>query len=753
MRARWGASTATGATTWPCPPRRSPACTSSESAFRRTPEEEEEEEESPGLSVTSTTSGNQVTTGATLTVLEVDAAPPGAAITAKWLYEDGSQEEDGEEEGAYGSPGDFAVDLYTCANSSCADGSCGVFVASLCGEGGCYDPGTGDYDVVVPADVDPGAFTLYVEELSEGGPWDCAPFTVSVNSSAPTPAPTPVFRGEVTTIAPTTPSPAPPPQTTAPTAGAVATAAPVAAQVPATPAPSAATPAGEPGSPGVPPTPVPDKTVCDPAAALAFTYDARDEDGEINIEGSLLSVAHASGDRTELGCATLTDVWQWLQTGPEGVPTDLLYPVDPSTGAAITTASTVAELTGVWLLRTSLAVTNGVTLDLKGSEAAGDCDELKIKSSTTLIHAVRGHGGNLDIYKTLIQSWDEDLLTPHVLPADSLGEEPRSYIACSSEVVNESDTCDGGSAREDMGECRMDMVDSELAHMGYEATESYGITWKVRGFCTDMSNPEVFDNVQVYGDMTNCNIHGMWYGMYSYGHQGGVWTDNLMHDNYVYGFDPHDDSDYLTIRNNTVWNNGKHGIIASKRCDHVVIQDNKVDTSGGSGIMLHRSCDDSEITGNVVYGSADAAVALVETSRVLVSGNVFGDNKWGARLTVGASDNVFVDNIFSASTQREIYLYPGADEPLVEPFTGRCTDNVFESNEISYVASGPINLEYADGTVISNNTFIGGEGYFEFDTSYETSIVGNTGDIIASEDHRVDGNSCFTPDTPLDPTC
>lgn len=204
----------------------------------------------------------------------------------------------------------------------------------------------------------------------------------------------------------------------------------------------------------------------------------------------------------------------------------------------------------------------------------------------------------------------------------------------SSQVLNENDTCTGGYAREDMGECRMDLVDSELAHMGYEATESYGITWKVstkncgimslvavrcgcrfssdflsmrcrwlqegssprlcpvtrllsqrcvsqrcvsmwryvscrahcgeywgivparavsahgmyllhglslrsshfnslsikvRGFCTDMSNPEVFEDVNVYGDITNCNIHHMWYGMYSYGHQGGVWTDNLMH--------------------------------------------------------------------------------------------------------------------------------------------------------------------------------------------------------------------------------
>ncbi|CBJ32199.1 Mannuronan C-5-epimerase [Ectocarpus siliculosus] len=440
---------------------------------------------------------------------------------------------------------------------------------------------------------------------------------------------------------------------------------------------------------------------------LSFTYDAREDE---EIEGALVTIEHASGDRTELGCVTLTEMWQWLQSGPEGVPTDLLYPVDPATGAAITTASTVEELTGVWLVRTSLAVSNGVTMNLKGTSVGGDCDELKIRSSTTLIHAVRGHGGNLDIYKTLIQSWDENLLTAHILADDSTGDEPRSYIACTSEVVNENDTCDSGYAREDKGECRMDMVDSELGHMGYFASESYGITWKVRGFCEDMSNPEVFDNVNVYGDITNCDIHHMWYGMYSYGHQGGVWTDSLMHDNYVYGFDPHDDSDYLTIRNNTVWNNKNHGIIASKRCDHVVIQDNTVDTSGGSGIMLHRSCDDSEITelqvqrpdgrheshevssvwprdhrdyfhllflglllssfqmpsccgiirtlvrgdpgvfrpgfvgmrGNVVSGNDGAGVSIVETSRVVISDNVFTDNKYGARLTVGSTDNQVV---------------------------------------------------------------------------------------------------------------
>lgn len=67
--------------------------------------------------------------------------------------------------------------------------------------------------------------------------------------------------------------------------------------------------------------PVPAKTVCDPTAPLAFSYAARDADGEVDIEGSLVTIAHASGDRAELGCATLTDLWEWLQTGPAGVPT------------------------------------------------------------------------------------------------------------------------------------------------------------------------------------------------------------------------------------------------------------------------------------------------------------------------------------------------------------------------------------------------------------------------------------------------
>ena len=55
-------------------------------------------------------------------------------------------------------------------------------MVALCGKG-CYDPGTGDYDVVVPVDLEPGTFNLYVKELSDDGPSNCASFDVSHNVS------------------------------------------------------------------------------------------------------------------------------------------------------------------------------------------------------------------------------------------------------------------------------------------------------------------------------------------------------------------------------------------------------------------------------------------------------------------------------------------------------------------------------------------------------------------------------------------
>ena len=45
---------------------------------------------------------------------------------------------------------------------------------------------------------------------------------------------------------------------------------------------------------------------------------------------------------------------------------------------------------------------------------------------------------------------------------------------------------------------------------------------QVRGFCVDKSNPDVFDNVNVYGNMYDSDIHHLRFGLYTYGEHRSI---------------------------------------------------------------------------------------------------------------------------------------------------------------------------------------------------------------------------------------
>ena len=258
---------------------------------------------------------------------------------------------------------------------SLLDRSCGTLAASLCEDSGCYDPGTGDYDVVIPADQEEGQYTLEVINVDDQT-LGCleSPFDIVIgNDSSPTlaplqsPMPSPAPRSVAATVVPTgavTPAPTDGAVTPSPTDGTSTTLAPSAFLTPiptagaptpvpsaaaaaltpiptagaTTPTPTAATPTpqpspaaptpspvmptaitssdseGTPGSPGTPPSPVPAKVECDPDAELEFVYTQEDD-----TDLPLITVAHASGDRSEAGCLTLTKVYEWLGSGPAGV--------------------------------------------------------------------------------------------------------------------------------------------------------------------------------------------------------------------------------------------------------------------------------------------------------------------------------------------------------------------------------------------------------------------------------------------------
>ncbi|CAN0159350.1 unnamed protein product [Scytosiphon promiscuus] len=460
-----------------------------------------------------------------------------------------------------------------------------------------------------------------------------------------------------------------------------------------------------------------------------------------------LYLESADGE-TRGGCVTLSQIWE-ARTGKAP-----LYAVDPESGEV------VDSITGTWLLEEELYVEDGITLKVYGSDAGGDADELRLLSTDDTFINLRAHGGSLDFVSTKVFSWDTTTNSPDVDETNG-----RSYISAISEIVTDAEETCAGMAKNTMGEARMDIESSEMGYLGYWDSESYGLTWKVRGFCEDKSNPVVFDDVNVYGNMYDSDIHHMNFGLYTYGHQQGDWRRNKMHDNSGYGFDPHDDSDFLTIHDNEVYNNGYHGIIASKRCNGVSIQGNEVygGAETSAGIFLHRSSDDAIVKGNYVHDNGDAGLAMLESFNAEVSDNTFENNKYGIRFSVACADNIFSNNEIVDNVQYNAYSYLGSDLPeTVE--SGRSQNNVFSENTFRG-AGETIKIKEADGTQFIDNVFEAEESVVpvvRFDDATMNLMVGNTGlDPAADEDAeggfelKVSNGACFDgeSDAGFEPVC
>ncbi|CAM9595723.1 unnamed protein product [Ectocarpus sp. 4 AP-2014] len=429
--------------------------------------------------------------------------------------------------------------------------------------------------------------------------------------------------------------------------------------------------------------------------------------------GTIASISTSSDSSSFSGggCATLTDMYNTQSgSGP-------LYVLDSSNNI-VSGGGGSASPTGYWLLTSSLEILDGVTLYVHGTSAGGDADVLRIQSTDDDFWEIRGWGGSLSFKETTVTSWDTDKGEER-----TKYEAGRSFINCVTQF-DDSDiwSCSGRSNKE-RGECRMDIIDSTMGNMGWFDAESYGLTWKVRGLCSDLSNVEIMDDHNVYGDIKGSEIYGMYYGMYSYGHQGGVWTDNVMRDNILYGFDPHDDSDDLTIAGNTVYGNGNHGIIASKRCNNVEIYNNEVYNGDQAGIFLHRSSDDAKVYNNYVHDNGDAGIALMESFRAEIYDNTIENCKYGIRLSVGSADNDIHDNTFDSSSTYGLYTYQGSDDPDVSGNDGRVKDNSFDANIISNTDVAT-KIKEGDDNSFTNNVFENVKT-FEFEDSTDTVWTNN----------------------------
>ncbi len=291
-----------------------------------------------------------------------------------------------------------------------------------------------------------------------------------------------------------------------------------------------------------------------------------------------------------------------------------------------------------WLLRGDLYVSEGVTLIVDGNEV----EWLKLLSTTGENFAyLRSYNGSMLIRDTKITSWDETKNAPDTDYSDG-----RAYILAQTNG-------------------RMDVIDSEIAYLGYPRDVElrqrkrvggvYGLSWKIPN--------GTFNRNLLTGNVTGNRIHDNYYGLYTFGATGMIIRDNELYDNVQYGIDPHDDSNNLLIEDNFAHNNGNHGIIVSKRVNYSDIRNN---TSAGNrlhGLMLDRQSNYNLVENNIASNNVNG-LAIYDSHQNLVRGNTFLGNRFGIRANVDSSGNRFEGNGIRGS-EKGIFLYGGATGNVV----------------------------------------------------------------------------------------
>lgn len=308
---------------------------------------------------------------------------------------------------------------------------------------------------------------------------------------------------------------------------------------------------------------------------------------------------------------------------------------------------------GVWLLNAGVVIEEGATLYINST----DTSWLRIVADGETAHPILV-SGSLKIDSVKVTSWNPNT-NDYGLSDDSdrNGEDttigtPRPYI-----------TIEAGATG------TMDITNSEIAYLGYEAGYGAGRTGL---------RYEGGDGSIIKGN----NIHDLWFALYTRGTGGLVVEDNHVHNNGHYGLDPHTGTHDMIIRNNTVHDNGSTGIICSLDCYNIVIEDNKVYNNTKWGIMFSRNMSDSVARNNIVSNEL-RGIIVSESHNNEVYNNTISSSGSGIEVDEDSSNNVIHDNIV-------INIPDQSDALSVE--NGAAEQNTFYSNVLFDVDGNRVDL-------------------------------------------------------------
>ena len=303
-----------------------------------------------------------------------------------------------------------------------------------------------------------------------------------------------------------------------------------------------------------------------------------------------------------------------------------------------------------WVLDATIVVEKGSTLVINSSDTtwlkilAGDKNG---DGDRDIVNSIRVFG-NLIIDSVKITSWDPekndfikfeyDILPDREHEHTGIDAVPRPYIKTEDETTG-----------------TMNITNSEIAYLGYECGSG----------CSGIS---------YYGNngtsiVKNNEIHHDRFGFYSVGVGGVILEDNLVHNNFMYGFDPHTATHDMIIRNNTVHDHGAMGIICSLDCYNITIEGNEVYNSAGSGIMFSRNMSDSIAKNNDVHDE-EKCIFLSQSSNNEVYNNSISNCE---------SQGIY---IYHNSNQNKVYNNTLINATDGIEYTDDSMDNVIEDNKI-----------------------------------------------------------------------
>lgn len=229
----------------------------------------------------------------------------------------------------------------------------------------------------------------------------------------------------------------------------------------------------------------------------------------------------------------------------------------------------------------------------------------------------------------------------------------------------------------------LDVVDSDVSHLGYDRVTAYGLSWRTGST----------------GTVEGSDIHHSFFGAYTFEARDIVYRDNVFRDNVYYGLDPHDYTTGLVVVGNEAYGNGSHGIIFSRGVVDGVVRGNHSHDNGGNGIVMDFESDRNVIEGNLVEDNAVDGIVVLGSSDVVVRDNLVRGNTVGVRLNGQGFSNLVERNRL-VGNERGIQVYEGAyDTTLVanrvvgSTQAGIVLDETGVVSRRDVVEGGPIGLD------------------------------------------------------------